>query len=98
MKDLTCFKNSSCLDLILTNSLYSLQNFCVIETGLSDFHKLIVSIMGTTFQYWNLQLFTIEIILDSQLKITEKKFLQNLSSEKKMLMRQKQTYPSKHSS
>ena len=51
MKDLTCFKNSSCLDLILTNSPYSLQNFCVIETGLSDFHKLIVSIMGTTFQY-----------------------------------------------
>ena len=36
----TRFKNSenpSCVDLILTNSPYSFQNSCVIETGLSDF-------------------------------------------------------------
>ena len=31
----------SCIDLILTNSPYSFQNFCVIETGLSDFQKII---------------------------------------------------------
>ena len=53
IKDPTCFKNPenpSCIDLILTNSPYSFQNSCVIETGLSDFHKMAVSIMKTTFQ------------------------------------------------
>ena len=53
IKDPTCFKNPenpSCIDLILTNSPYSFQNSCVIETGLSDFHKMTVSVMKTTFQ------------------------------------------------
>ena len=35
-------KNISFIDLILTNSLHSFQNSCVIETGLSDFHKMMV--------------------------------------------------------
>ena len=37
----TCFKNpenSSCIDLVLTNSLQSFQNSNVFETRLSDFH------------------------------------------------------------
>ena len=53
IKDPTCFKNPenpSCIDLILTNSPYSFQNSCVIETSLSDFRKMIVSVMQTTFQ------------------------------------------------
>ena len=53
IKDPTCFENPenpSCIDLILTISPYSFQNSCVIETGLSDFHKMIVSAMKTTFQ------------------------------------------------
>ena len=53
IKDATCFKNlenPSCIDVILTNSPYSFQNSCVIETGLSDFHKMTVSVMKTTFQ------------------------------------------------
>ena len=36
IKDPTCFKNPaypSCIDLILTNSPWSFQNSCVIETG-----------------------------------------------------------------
>ena len=43
IKDHTCFKsveNPSCIDLILTNMPKSFQNPMVIETGLSDFHKL----------------------------------------------------------
>ena len=51
-KNPTCLKNPespSCTDLILTNNLYSFQNSWVIETGLSDFHKMIVSVMKTTF-------------------------------------------------
>ena len=49
----TCFKNPeqpSCVDLILTNYPRSfLQNCCAIETGLSDFHKLVVTVMKTTY-------------------------------------------------
>ena len=49
----TCFKNPihpSCIDLILTNKYRSFQNSTIIETGLSDFHKLTVSVMKINFQ------------------------------------------------
>ena len=49
----TCFKNPdnpSRIDLILTNRSISFQNSGVIETGLSDFHKLVVTVMKTTFK------------------------------------------------
>ena len=49
----TCFKNPenpSCIDLILTNNPFSFQNSGAIETGLSDFHKMIVTVMKTTNQ------------------------------------------------
>ena len=43
IKQPTCFKNPenpSCIDLILTNKPRSFQSTCVIETGLSDFHRM----------------------------------------------------------
>ena len=49
----TCFKsteNPSCIDLILTNRPHSFQNSTVIETGLSDFHLLIVTVLKTSFR------------------------------------------------
>ena len=49
----TCFKNPdkpSCIDLILTNCPRGVQISCVIETGLSDFHKLVVTVMKTTYK------------------------------------------------
>ena len=45
IKKPTCWKNPSkpsCIDLILTSCPKYLQNCHVIETGLSDFHKLVV--------------------------------------------------------
>ena len=48
----TCFKsaeNPSCIDLILTNRPYCFQNTIVLETGLSDFHKLTATVMKTSF-------------------------------------------------
>ena len=42
--------NLSCIDLILTNSPRSLQGSCVVETGLSDFHRIVVTMMKTIFQ------------------------------------------------
>ena len=49
----TCFKNPdkpSCIDLILTNCSRSFQNSCAIETGLSDFHKLVVTVLKTAYK------------------------------------------------
>ena len=53
IKEPTCYKNSnnpSCIDLILTNKPYSFQNSSTMETGLSDFHKLIVTVLKTSYK------------------------------------------------
>ena len=49
----TCYKNPdkpTCIYLILTNCRGSFQNSCVIETGLSDSHKMIVMLMKTSYR------------------------------------------------
>ena len=49
----TCHKNPdgpTCIDLILRKCLGSFQNLIAIETGLSDFHKMIVTVMKTFYQ------------------------------------------------
>ena len=46
VKEHTCFKskdNPSCIDLIITNSPLSFQNTTTVVTGLSDFHKMVVT-------------------------------------------------------
>ena len=53
IKEPTCYKNPnkpSCIDLILTNKPRSFQHSCVIEIGLSDFHKMTVTVMKTFFE------------------------------------------------
>ena len=53
IKEPTCFKNPenpSCIDLFLTNLPRSFQCSSVLETGLSDFHKMIVTVMKTNFK------------------------------------------------
>ena len=52
IKESTCFKNPEnpiCIDLMLTNSYRSFHKSCLIETGLSDFHKMIVTVMKSYF-------------------------------------------------
>ena len=52
VKEKTCFKsidNPSCIDLFLTNSSLSFQNTTAVATGLSDFHKMVITVMKTTF-------------------------------------------------
>ena len=47
----TLFKlKSSCIDLFLTNCLRSFHNTCSYETGLSDFHMLVVAVLRTGFE------------------------------------------------
>ena len=53
IRESTCYKNAenpSYIDLFLKNSTNSFQNSSVAETGLSDFHRIIVTVMKTFFQ------------------------------------------------
>ena len=52
VKEITCFKNlenPSCIDLFVTNSGNSFQNTTTVSTGLPDFHKMIITVLKTTF-------------------------------------------------
>ena len=42
--------NPSCIDLIITDSPNSFQNTSTFCTGLSDFHKLVVTVLKTSFR------------------------------------------------
>ena len=50
-KEKTCFKsveNPGCTDLILTNNATAFQNTTAVFTGLSDFHKLVLTGLKTS--------------------------------------------------
>ena len=52
VEEKACFKsieNPSCIDLFLTNTAPSFQNTTTVTTGLSDFHKMVVTVMKTTY-------------------------------------------------
>ena len=53
VKNPTCFKNPAKptrIDLIITNKFEIFRNVKTYETGLSDFHKLVVSIMKLSYK------------------------------------------------
>ena len=53
IKQPTCYKNPNkptCIDFILTNVPHMFQSTCVLETGLSDFHLMTVTVMRKTFK------------------------------------------------
>ena len=88
VKEKTCFKsieNPSCIDLFLTNSYQNFQNTTTVATGLSDFHKMVITVLKNTFpkakpkviQYrdyksFNLQNFREELKIDLKNKTIEK--------------------------
>ena len=89
MKEDTCLKNvnnPSCIDLFLTNCGPSFQHTTMVTTGLSDFHKMVVTVMKTTFpkvqpkivyytDYKNFDLYAFRTDLRTQLsKINEKDY------------------------
>ena len=58
VRDNTYFKslkNPSCIDLFLTNCHKSFQNNNAISAGMSDHHKMIVTVMKTTLRKQNLE-------------------------------------------
>ena len=53
IQEQTCYKNPAnprCIALFLTISHRSFQNPSVVETGVSDFHRMIVTVFKTRFQ------------------------------------------------
>ena len=52
VREPTCFKSSSprCIDLILTNRGRNFQQTTAVETGLSDFHKMVVTVLKASFE------------------------------------------------
>ena len=52
MKAKTCWKseNGTCIDLIISNSKFSIMNTGVLETGLSDHHLLIFTMLKTQYE------------------------------------------------
>ena len=52
VKEPTCYaspSNPSCLDLYITNCYKSFQGTTTVTTGLSDCHKMVITVMKTTF-------------------------------------------------
>ena len=51
VKEPTCFKSDSptCIDLILTSDTSNLTNTATVETGLSDFHVMIATVLKGSF-------------------------------------------------
>ena len=52
VKENTCFKsveNPSCIDLILINCNMSFQNTTTVFAGISDFHKLVLTVLKISF-------------------------------------------------
>ena len=59
IKNLTCFinpGNPKVIDLLLTNKPRIFCNFDTLETGLSDFHKLTLTVLKTYFKKQSKQL------------------------------------------
>ena len=72
----TCHKNVSgtTIDIMLTNRPHCLQKTSTVVTGLTDFHKMIISCLKTTFKKTPLQ----KIIFRGCKMFDEQNFLYDL--------------------
>ena len=89
IKQPTCYKNPShpkCIDLTLTNVPHSFQTTYVIETGLSDFHLMTLTVMRKSFKklkarvinYRSYKHFSNEVFRESLLgKLSQQTFVYN---------------------
>ena len=71
-KQPTCYKNldnATCIDLLLTNAPRSFPSTCVLETELSDFHLMTLTVMRKIFK-------------KSQPRIINRRSYKNFSDEK----------------
>ena len=50
VKEKTCFRNMQnprCIDLLLSNNIYAFQQTTEVCAGLSDYHKLVLTVLKT---------------------------------------------------
>ena len=92
LSDKTCFKNPhnpSCVDLYITNRPKSFQNSTVRERGLSDFHKMPLTVMKVFYKkqrpkivrYRNYPNFDNELFINKVKNSIEQESCQNQSLE-----------------
>ena len=77
IKVLACFKNPdnpNTIDLMLTNSVRGFPNSFVLEIGLSEFHKITVTVVKHTWKRNKLKLYLIGTLGNYQTMILEQKF------------------------
>ena len=87
----TCYKNAekpSSIDVFLTNRKRSFQNSMTIETGLSDHHKMIVSVLKTDYKKKD----PLIVNYRSYNKFDENLFRQELTNALHNLMTENSTY------
>ena len=97
IRENTCFKNPenpSCIDLFITNSPACFQGSTTIETGLSDFHKMPLSVMKVFYKkqmpniirYRNYKKFNNEVFInDLEEQFSENNEFLNFESFKRIV-------------
>ena len=84
IKQPTCYKipdKPTCIDLILTNVPRMFQNTCVLETGLSDFHLMTVTVMRKTFKKMRPRVINYRSYRDFSNETFRVSLINNLSNE-----------------
>ena len=84
IKQPTCYKNPdkpTCIDLILTNVPRMFQSTFVIETGLSDFHLMTVTVMRKTFKKLSPRIISYRSYKDFSNETFRDCLMNNLSNE-----------------
>ena len=83
-KQTTCYKNSNkptCIDLILTNVPCIFQSTCVLETALSDFHLMKMTVMRKTFKKMHARVINYRSYRDFSNEVFRVSLINNLSNE-----------------
>ena len=84
IKQPTCYKNPNkptCIDLILTNLKRIFQSTYVLETGLSDFHLMTVTVMRKTFKKMHPRVINYRSYRDFYNEIFRVYLINNLANE-----------------
>ena len=84
IKQPPCYKNPynpMCIDLILTNVPRTFQSTCVIETGLSDFHLMTLTIIKKMFKKQRPRIINYRSFKHFSNKEFRKSFINSLSNQ-----------------
>ena len=80
----TCYKNPdcpTCIDLMLTNVPRSFQSTCIVESGLSDFHMMTLTVMRKSFKKFQPKIINYRFYKHFQNEAFRETLLKNLSQE-----------------